>query len=93
MALQRGGDRMPETLVISAAEFSANFGRYEAESSGTTILKIVRDGAVVGGYRSARELGHYEQLKRREADVLRVGELPPDVIAEIEAAEYGATPG
>jgi hypothetical protein len=48
---------------------------------------------VVGGYLSARELEHYEQLKRREAEVLRVGELPPDVIAEIEAAEYGATPG
>ena len=40
----------------------------------------------------ARELAHYEHLKRREAEMLRAGELPKDVVAEIEAAEYGATP-
>jgi hypothetical protein len=47
---------------------------------------------VVGGYLSARELPYYEQLKRREAEVLRVGELPPNVVADIEAAEYGSSP-
>ena len=56
------------------------------------MVKIVRDGHVVGGYLSARELAHYEHLKRREAEVLRVGELPPDVVADIEAAQDGSRP-
>ena len=83
---------MPDTILISSAEFSANFARYEAEAAGADVVKIVRDGHVVGGYLSARELAHYEHLKRREAEVLRVGELPPDVVADIEAAEYGSSP-
>jgi hypothetical protein len=83
---------MPDTLLISAVEFSANFARYETEASGANVVKIVRDGHVVGGYLSARELEHYEYLKRREAEVLRVGVLPPDVVADIEAAEYGSSP-
>jgi hypothetical protein len=83
---------MPDTLLISAVEFSANFARYEAEASGADLVKIVRDGDVVGGYLSARELARYEQLKRREAEVLRVGELPPGVVAEIGSAEYGSSP-
>jgi hypothetical protein len=83
---------MPDTVLMSAAEFSANFAQYESETSDADVVKIVRDGHVIGGYLSARELAHYEQLKRREAEVLRVGELPPDVVAEIEAAEYGSSP-
>ena len=83
---------MPDALLISAVEFSANFARYEAEAAGADVVKVVRDGQVISGYLSARELAHYEQLKRREAEVLRVGELPPDVVAEIEAAEYGSSP-
>lgn len=84
---------MPDTLTITAAEFSANFARYDPEESGADVVKVVRNGAVVGGYLSARELEHYEALKRREAEVLQVGALPPDVVAEIESAEYGASPG
>ena len=83
---------MPDTLLISATEFSANFARYEAEAAEADVVKIVRDGLVVGGYLSARELARYEQLKRREAEVLRVGELPPDVVADIEAAEVRFQP-
>ena len=83
---------MPDTMLVSAAEFSANFARYEGDASAPDMVKIVRDGHVVGAYLSARELAHYEQLKRREAEVLVVGELPPDVVSEIAAATYGAGP-
>lgn len=83
---------MPDTLMVPATEFSANFDRYDAEALRADVVKIVRDGAVIGGYLSARELAHYEQLKRREAQILRVGELPADVVVGIEAAEYGASP-
>jgi hypothetical protein len=38
---------------------------------------------------SASEAAHYEQLKRRERQSLVVGGLPDDVVAAIEAAEYG----
>jgi hypothetical protein len=44
---------------------------------------------VVGGYLSADELAHYQRLKAREREVLVVGALSDDVVADIEAAEYG----
>ncbi|MCK6450305.1 MAG: hypothetical protein L6R19_05535 [Alphaproteobacteria bacterium] len=49
-------------------------------------------GRVIGAYLSASEAAHYEQLKRRERQSLVVGELPDDVVAAIEAAEYGVEP-
>ncbi len=45
---------------------------------------------VVGGYLSASELEHYERLKAREQQVLLVGALSDDIVADIEAAQYGA---
>jgi len=79
--------------LIPATEFSRNFDRYDAEASRADLVKIVHDGTVIGAYLSARELAHYERLKRREAEVLRVGELLSGVIADLEAAEFGARPG
>lgn len=37
-------------------------------------------------------VARYEQLKRRERQSLVVGELPDDVVAAIESAEYGVEP-
>lgn len=47
---------------------------------------------MIGAYLSASEAAHYERLKRRERQSLIVGELPDDVVAAIEAAEYGKEP-
>jgi len=44
---------------------------------------------VIGAYLSASEAAHYARLKRREQQSLVVGDLPDDVVAAIEAAEYG----
>jgi hypothetical protein len=38
------------------------------------------------------ELEHYEQSTYREREVFLVGQLPDDLIADIEAAEYDAAP-
>jgi hypothetical protein len=45
---------------------------------------------IVGGFLSADELAHYEQLKAREREVLIVGELDDATISDIETARYGA---
>jgi len=37
----------------------------------------------------ANEHGEEPQVKKREQEVLIVGKLPADVVADIEAAEYG----
>ncbi len=56
------------------------------------IINVTSHGRVVGAYLSASEAAHYEQLKQRETQSLVVGNLPNDVIAAIESAEYGAEP-
>ena len=52
-------------------------------------IVVTSHDRVVGGYLSASELEHYEKLKARERQVLMVGALSDDIIADIEAAEYG----
>ena len=75
--------------TVPATEFSRNFGQYQ-NLAHREIIKVTSHGRVIGAYLSAEELANYERLRRREREVLRVGELPDDVVAEIEAAEYPA---
>jgi hypothetical protein len=77
--------------VVTASEFVRGFGRYQDEAF-REVVKVTSHGRVVGGYLSAHDLEHFERLKRREREILIVGELPDDVVADIEAAEYGAGP-
>ena len=83
---------MDEAVTVPATEFARNFGRYQDRALAGEVVKVTSHNRVVGAYLSARELEHYEQLKRREREVLIVGTLPDDVVAEIERAEYGVGP-
>jgi len=77
---------------VSASEFVRNFGRYQDEAIQSKVVVVTSYNRIVGGYLSANELERYEQLKAREREVLKVGELDDATIAEISAAEYGAEP-
>jgi hypothetical protein len=77
---------------VPASEFVRNFGRYQDQAIRSKVIVVTSYNRVVGGYLSAEELEHYERLKAREREVLRVGELDAETVAEISAAEYGAEP-
>jgi hypothetical protein len=53
---------------------------------------VTSHGRVVGGFISAAELERFERLKRLERRNYLVGDLPDDIVADIEAAEYGKAP-
>lgn len=82
----------PDALIVDATKFARGFGRYQHEANRVDVIEVRSHGHVIGGYLSARELDHYRRLKRREREVLAVGQLPADVIADIEAAEYDTEP-
>lgn len=81
---------MAEALTVRATEFSRHFARYQDEAIEATVIVVTSRDRIVGGYLSAGELARYEKLKARERQVLIVGELSDDVVADIEAAEYDA---
>ena len=81
-----------EATRVRATEFSRNFARYQDVAIRAKVIVVTSHERVVGGYLSADELAHYQRLKAREREVLVVGDLSDDVIADIEAAEYGVAP-
>ena len=83
---------MTDRYPVCATDFSRNFARYQDEAIEAGVIVVTSHDRVVGGYLSASELAHYERLKAREREILIVGELPDDVVADIAAAEYGAAP-
>jgi hypothetical protein len=83
---------MANAVNVSASEFVRNFGRYQDQAIQSKVIVVTSYNRVVGGYLSAEELEHYERLKAREREVLRVGELDDATIADIAASEYGAEP-
>jgi hypothetical protein len=83
---------MAHTRDVPATDFARNFARYRDEAIAEKIIHVTSHGRVIGAYLSASEVARYERLKRREAQSLIVGDLPSDVIAAIESAEYGAEP-
>ncbi|OQM73373.1 hypothetical protein BFN67_08710 [Pseudaminobacter manganicus] len=83
---------MPQVRAVPASDFSRNFGKYQDEAIKAGVINVTSHGRVVGAYLSATELEHFERLKRREREVLKIGELDDDTLAAIEAAEYGVEP-
>ncbi len=80
---------MTEVTTVRATDFSRNFARYQDEAIRTKVIVVTSHDRVVGGYLSAGELANYERLKAREREVLVVGELNDEVVADIQAATYG----
>jgi hypothetical protein len=83
---------MAESMTVRATEFSRNFARYQDEAIEAKVINVTSHGRVIGGYLSASELARYEAMKRREREVLVVGELDDETLAAIESAEYGIAP-
>lgn len=83
---------MAESLTVRATEFSRNFAKYQDEAIEAKVINVTSHGRVIGGYLSASELARYEALKRREREVLIVGQLDDETIEVIEKAEYGTVP-
>lgn len=80
---------MTDVPNVSATEFARNFAHYQDQAIRSKVIVVTSHRRVVGGYLSADELEHYERLKAREREVLRVSDLDEETIAEIRAAEYG----
>lgn len=75
--------------TITASEFARNFGRYQDEAHHGAV-RVTSHGRMVGAYISAADLERFERLQRFERQVFVVGDLPEDVMADLEAARYGA---
>ena len=83
---------MADTASVAATTFARNFARYQHEAIRSKVIVVTSHDRVIGGYLSADELEHYERLKARERQILTVGTLGDDVIADIQSAEYGVEP-
>ena len=83
---------MASDMPVRATDFSRNFAKYQDEAIQKGVIVVTSHDRVVGGYLSASELARYEKLKAREREVLIVGALDDDAIADIESAEYDAPP-
>jgi PHD/YefM family antitoxin component YafN of YafNO toxin-antitoxin module len=80
---------MTAPASVNATTFARRFAHFQDEAIRSKVIVVTSHDRVVGGYLSASELEHYERLKARERQNLKVGELSDDVVAAIEAAEYG----
>lgn len=73
------------TQTVSATDFAKRFGRW--------IERAIREPVAVHrhGHESVYLISadEYHRLKRLERQALRAGDIPDDVAALIERAEYG----
>lgn len=81
---------MSDPTIVRAADFSRDFARYQDEAMAAKVIFVTSHDQIVGAYLSADEFDHYRRLKAREREVLIVGELDDEMIADIAAADYGA---
>jgi prevent-host-death family protein len=70
-------------LIVSAAEFQRHFGRYQDEAlkQPVSITRNGRERLVV------LAVEEYQRLKRRDREVLSVGELSDADLAQIASTE------
>lgn len=80
---------MSDRATVPATTFARRFAHFQDKAIRSKMIVVTNHDRIVGGYLSATELQNSERLKARERHILKVGELPDQVIVDIEAAEYG----
>ncbi len=71
----------------NATEFCRNFGRYQQQAQREPV-RVKSHGRTTGVFVSEVEFSHYQELLRKEREVLVVGRLPREALEAIKAAEY-----
>lgn len=80
---------MPRALQVPATAFSRSFGKYRDEVHSVGVIEITSHDRVVGAYISAKELEHFNALKKRERQVIRVEDVNDELIEAIKNARWG----
>jgi hypothetical protein len=77
---------MSGPTIVRAADVS----RHQSEAIAAKVIYVTEHDQIVGAYYPADELDHHRSLKAREREVLIVGELDDETIADVTVAEFGA---
>ncbi len=80
---------MPRALQVPATAFSRSFGKYRDEVHSVGIIEITSHDRVVGAYISAKELEHFNALKKRERQVIRAEDVDDELLEAIKNARWG----
>ena len=73
------------TTTFSSTVFARKFAEIRDQIRDLGVVHVESHNRLVGGFLSPRELENYERLKGRETEILKVGELPEDLVAELRA--------
>lgn len=80
---------MTQVLKVSATEFARKFTTFREKVQTEGVIEVTAHDRTIGAFLSAAELRHYQDLKRREREVIRVSEMDDETMALILNAEYG----
>lgn len=79
------GFAVSQPLTVSSTHFSRHFAEIRDHIRELGVVRVENHNRLVGGFLSPAELERYEQMKSRERKVYKVGELPDDLVAALEA--------
>lgn len=77
---------MPDVVTVSSTEFARKFADIRDRIRELGVVRVESHNRLVGGFLSPAELERYEQMKLRERKVYKVGELPDELVAALEAS-------
>ncbi|MCF6367861.1 type II toxin-antitoxin system Phd/YefM family antitoxin [Rhizobium halophilum] len=80
---------MAQARRVTATEFTRSFGKYRDEALSAEVIEVTSHGRVIGGYLGAKELAHYQRLKEKEREVIRIADFDEEMLAELGSSEYG----
>ena len=80
---------MAQVLRVSATEFARNFTTFREQVQTAGVIEVTAHNRTIGAFLSATELEHYQNMKKREREVIRVSEMDDETMALIMGAEYG----
>ena len=80
---------MVQALKVSATEFARKFTTFREQVQTAGVIEVTAHNRTIGAFLSAAELEHYQDMKKREREVIRASEIDDDTMALIMGAEYG----
>ncbi|WP_377295811.1 hypothetical protein [Rhizobium sp. SGZ-381] len=80
---------MAQPFKVSATEFARKFTTFREQVQTAGVIEVTAHNRTIGAFLSAAELKHYQDMKKREREVIRAGDIDDDTMAQIMGAQYG----
>ncbi len=80
---------MAQAIRVPATEFARKFTTFREQVQTAGVIEITAHDRTIGAFLSVAELERYQQMKKREREVVLLSEFDDEMLAQLKSSQWG----